>query len=444
MSEKQQVIVIEDDEDVCFGCVQTLKLEGIDAIGVDSVEKLNLLDVRAFHGVIVTDIWLPGMNGLDYLQQLMGEDSELPVILITGHGNIETAVKAMRDGAYDFIEKPFKPEQLVVVIRRALDKRQLVMKVRALRHELNHSKGLESRLIGRSDAIVRLRKTIKQVAPLPTNVMLLGETGTGKDLVANCLHELSGRSGEFVPLNCGGLPESLFESEVFGHEPGAFSGATKRRIGKIEYANKGTLFLDEIESMPMQMQVKFLRVLQDQKVERLGENQSRSVDFRTIAASKVNLAEMAERGEFRSDLNFRLNVVTLSIPPLRERREDIPLLFAKFVQQMSERLASPVPEVDSQLVHKLMAYEWPGNVRELRNVAERFVLGLDVADFASEKEYNLDDYVSRFEKTLIIDELRRHDGNISQSAEALGIPKTTLYSRIRKLDIEPRKLNTRY
>ncbi|CAG9298103.1 sigma-54-dependent transcriptional regulator [Celerinatantimonas diazotrophica] len=440
MSEKQQVIVIEDDEDVCFGCVQTLKLEGIDAIGVDAVEKLQSLDVREFHGVIVTDIWLPGMSGLDYLQQLMGDDPELPVILITGHGNIETAVQAMRDGAYDFIEKPFKPEQLVAVIHRALDKRQLVMKVRSLRHQLNQSKGLESRIIGGSDAIVQLRKTIKQVAPLPTNIMLLGETGTGKDLVANCLHELSGRSGEFVPLNCGGLPESLFESEVFGHEPGAFSGATKRRIGKIEYANKGTLFLDEIESMPMQMQVKFLRVLQDQKVERLGDNQPRSVDFRTVAATKANLAEMAERGEFRADLNFRLNVVTLIIPPLRERREDIPLLFAKFTQEMSERLASPVPEVDSQLMHKLMTHEWPGNVRELRNVAERFVLGLNVADFANEREYNLDDYIASFEKTLIIDELRRHDGNISQSAQVLGIPKTTLYSRIRKLGIEPRKL----
>ena len=267
-----QAIVVEDDEDVRLGCLQALALEGIKATGFDCVEKVKDLAAKEFSGVVVTDIRLPGIDGMAFQRQLAGMDPDLPVILITGHGDVATAVQAMRDGAYDFIQKPFSPQQLVGVVQRGLAKRKLTLEVRQLKRQLATIGGLESRILGRSPAIVELRRLIRDVASAPTDVMIHGETGTGKELVARCLHDLSGRKGPFVAINCGGLPESLFESEIFGHEAGSFSGATKLRIGKIEYAQKGTLFLDEIESMPMAMQIKFLRVLQERVVERLGTN----------------------------------------------------------------------------------------------------------------------------------------------------------------------------
>ena len=433
-----QAIVVEDDEDVRLGCLQALALEGIKATGFDSVEKVKDLAAKEFSGVIVTDIRLPGMDGMAFQRQLAGMDPDLPVILITGHGDVATAVQAMRDGAYDFIQKPFSPQQLVGVVQRGLEKRKLTLEVRQLKRQLATIGGLESRILGRSPAIVELRRLIRDVASAPADVMIHGETGTGKELVARCLHDLSGRKGPFVAINCGGLPESLFESEIFGHEAGSFSGATKLRIGKIEYAQKGTLFLDEIESMPMAMQIKFLRVLQERVVERLGSNRLIPVDFRVIAATKANLGTLAEEGKFRADLHFRLDVVTIDLPPLRARREDIPLLFAQFVDMAALRLDRTPPEIGEQVVRELMAHHWPGNVRELRNQAERYVLGLKSApgQTAADHPLSLSLTVEMFERDLIAEELRRQKGNISRAAEALQIAKTTLFDKIRKYAID--------
>ncbi|WP_029005706.1 sigma-54-dependent transcriptional regulator [Azorhizobium doebereinerae] len=433
-----QVLIVEDDEDVRLGCLQALELEGISALGAECVEKVQRLVPQDFAGVVVTDIRMPGMDGMAYLRQLIAADADLPVILITGHGDVATAVKAMRDGAYDFIQKPFSPEQLVGVVQRALEKRRLTMEVRALKRQLAAFGGLESRIIGRSPAVVELRNLVQDVAAAPADVMILGETGTGKELIARCLHDLSGRTGPFVALNCGGLPETLFESEIFGHEAGAFSGAAKQRIGKIEFAQHGTLFLDEIESMPMAMQVKFLRVLQERVVERLGSNRLIPVDFRIIAATKADLGALSEEGKFRADLHFRLNVVTLDLPPLRARREDIPLLFEYFVGQAGLRLNRQPPEIKDSLVRELMAHNWRGNVRELRNEAERYVLGLKsaIGQNAADTPVPLSLTVEVFERGLIAEELRRQNGNISRAAEALHIAKTTLFDKIKKYGIE--------
>lgn len=435
-----RVLVVEDDEDVRLGCLQALALEGIDAKGVESVEDVDLSLVRDFPGVVVTDIRLPGLDGMAFLIKLMEIDPDLPVILITGHGDVATAVQAMRDGAYDFIQKPFQSQQLVGVVQRALEKRRLAMEVRQLRRQLAAIGGLESRIVGRSQAVADLRTLVQDVAAVPADVMILGETGTGKELIARCLHDLSGRKGPFVALNCGGLPETLFESEIFGHEAGAFSGATKQRIGKIEYADGGTLFLDEIESMPMGMQVKFLRVLQERVVERLGSNKVIPVDFRVIAATKADLLALSEEGKFRSDMHFRLNIVTIDLPPLRSRREDIPMLFEYFVSQAALRLNRASPDIKDPLVRELMAHNWPGNVRELRNQAERFVLGLKTAPGheAANGPVPLTTAVDAFERSLIIEELKRNDGNISRTAEAMLIAKTTLFDKIKKYEIRTR------
>ncbi len=433
-----QAVVIEDDEDVRLGCLQALALDGIKAQGFDSVEAISPALTKDYPGVVITDIRLPGVDGMAFLKQLADDDPDLPVILITGHGDIETAVQAMRDGAYDFIQKPFQSQHLVSVVKRGLEKRRLALEVRQLRRQIAAFGGLESRIVGSSEPMVKLRQMIQDVAAVPTDVMILGETGTGKELVARCLHDLSGRKGPFVAINCGALPETLLESEIFGHEAGAFSGASKMRVGKIEYANGGTLFLDEIESMPMNMQVKFLRVLQERVVERLGSNKVIPVDFRIVTASKEDLLALSEEGKFRADLHFRLNIITLDLPPLRNRREDIPLLFEYFVNQVALRLNRTPPEVSDSLIRDLMGHNWPGNVRELRNQAERFVLGLKplLNHEISDEPVPLSNAVESFERSIIIEELKRHDGNISRTAEAMLIAKTTLFDKIKKYDIK--------
>ncbi|MBB3809196.1 sigma-54-dependent transcriptional regulator [Pseudochelatococcus contaminans] len=435
------VVVIEDDEDVRLGCLQALALHNIKAIGYEAVEDVPKAPMCDFAGIVVSDINLPGIDGLSYFAQLKEKDPDLPVIVITGHGDIATAVQAMRDGVYDFIEKPFASQHFASVVQRALEKRKLAMEIRRLRRQLAAIGDIDSRIVGTSQAVVELRELVQELAPVPTDVMILGETGTGKELIARYLHDLSGRKGPFVALNCGGLPETLFESEIFGHEVGAFSGATKQRIGKIEYANGGTLFLDEIESMPMSMQVKLLRVLQERVIERLGSNKVIPVDFRVIAATKADLLQLADEGKFRSDLHFRLNIVTLELPPLRNRREDIPLLFDYFVNQAALRLNREPPPIKEQVICELMAHNWPGNVRELRNQAERFLLGLKSGPGAEAEsdQISLTAAVESFERSLIQEELKRNKGNISRTAEAMMIAKTTLFDKIRKYDIRIRE-----
>jgi DNA-binding NtrC family response regulator len=438
MTENLQVLIVEDDPNVRLGCEQALQLEDIPVNGVDNAEKALRRITRDFPGVVVSDIRLPGMNGMALLKELRNIDPDLPVVLITGHGDVSLAVQAMKDGAHDFIEKPFSPDYLVEVVRRALDKRRLTLEVRQLRARLESRELLEGRLIGISHAMARVRQLVSDLGNSAADILIEGETGTGKELVARCLHEAGPqRAGNFVAINCGGLPETLFESEIFGHEAGAYTGAGKRRIGKIEHASGGTLFLDEIESMPMSMQTKLLRVLQERSLERLGSNTSITVNCRVVAATKANLKELSDQGHFRADLYYRLNVATMPLPPLRERREDIPLLFEHFLLQGAARHARPAPEADAARLSRLLAYDWPGNVRELRNVADRCVLGIEAGfpPFAAEMPTGprpLAETVTDFERALIADALARNGGSLARAAEALGVAKTTLHDKIRK------------
>ena len=438
MNDPLQVLLIEDDPDVRLGCEQALQLEDIAVSGVASAEQAQRRIGRDFAGVVVSDIRLPGMDGMALLKALRLIDPELPVVLITGHGDVSLAVQAMKDGAHDFIEKPFSPDLLVEVVRRALDKRRLTLELRQLKARLASRDRLEAQLIGRSPAMARVRQLVADLGNSAADILIQGETGSGKELVARCLHEAGPRrSGHFVAINCGGLPEALFESEIFGHEAGAYTGAGKRRIGKIEYASGGTLFLDEIESMPIALQIKLLRVLQERSLERLGSNTLIPVDCRVVAATKADLKALSDQSRFRADLYYRLSVVTLALPPLRERREDIPLLFEHFLLQAAARHQRPLPAADPTRQGRLLAYDWPGNVRELRNVADRCVLGIAAGapPFSDEVPAGprpLAATVEEFERALIAEALGRHAGSLARTAEALGMAKTTLHDKIRK------------
>ena len=437
MTDDLRILIIEDDPDVALGCEQALQLEGFTAEVAGSAEQGRKRLGADFPGIVVSDIRLPGRDGLSLQRDLHALDPELPVVLITGHGDVSMAVQAMKDGAYDFLQKPFAPEQLVDIARRALEKRRLVLEVRALRRQLDQRDRLEARLIGNSSSMARVRGLIGALANSAADVLIHGETGTGKELVARCLHDASPRArGNFVAINCGGLPETLFDSEIFGHEAGAYTGAGKRRIGKIEHASGGTLFLDEIESMPVPMQIKLLRVLQERTLERLGSNTPIPVDCRVIAATKEDLLGLSEQGRFRADLYYRLSVATLPLPPLRERREDIPLLFEHFLLQAAARHERAVPATPPGRIQQLVGYAWPGNVRELRNVADRCVLGIEAGSppfglASADSARPLNESVEAFERALIADALRRH-GSLARTAEALAIAKTTLHDKIRK------------
>ncbi|AOY00415.1 sigma-54 dependent transcriptional regulator [Jeongeupia sp. USM3] len=428
-----KVLLIDDEALIRQAAGQTLQLAGFDVTACADAESALPRLKPDFPGVIVCDVRLPGIDGLQLLARSVAIDAELPVVLVTGHGDVAMAVQAMRAGAYDFIEKPFASEQLVEVVRRALDKRTLVLENRQLRRELERRSGIEATLLGKGPGIEQLRRKIADLATTDADVMLFGETGTGKELVARSLHRYSGRADKpFVALNCGALPEQLFESEIFGHEAGAFTGATKRRIGKLEYANGGTLFLDEIESMPLALQVKLLRVLQEREIERVGGNEVIPVDCRIVSATKYDLKQLSEQGRFRLDLYYRLNVVTLNLPPLRERCEDIPMLFEHFVLQAALRYHRPAPIVSQGRLRELMLHGWAGNVRELRNVADRFVLGLLDDAPASEQPLDLPALVERFERNLIDDAMQRAGGQVSAASVALGLPRKTLYDKLKR------------
>lgn len=449
MPDESQVIFIDDESHIRIGARQTLELADIPVLCFDHAEAALPLLSPEFAGVVVCDIKMPGMSGLALLEKVVAMDRDLPVILITGHGDIAMAVAAIREGAYDFLEKPYSPDTLTEVVRRALDKRQLTLENRALRQELEAQSVPGPRIIGRTPAIQHMRTLTRQLADTDADVLILGETGTGKELVARSLHEQSRRHrGNFVAVNCGAVPEQLIESELFGHEAGAFTGARGKRVGKLEHASGGTLFLDEIESMPMSLQIRLLRVLQERCIERLGSNQTIPVDLRVVAATKVDLLAAANEGQFREDLYYRLNVVTIEIPPLRERREDIPLLFQHFALVASARYEKEIPALSAEQLPVLLGHTWPGNVRELRNLAERYVLlgenyGYDLERLISGSErsgaMSLREQVESFEKSLIEQALNACRGNISLATENLGIPRKTLHDKVRKYRLDRRR-----
>lgn len=442
----QTILLVDDDASVLTAMEQTLDLAGFRPCTCTNGEEALKALPREKPLVVVSDVRMPGLDGMELLRRIVASDPELPVVLVTGHGDVSLAVQAIRAGAYDFVEKPAPTELLIDVITRAAERRRLVLENRRLKAELAEH-GAQT-LIGRTPGIERLRQMIDAVADTDADVLVWGETGTGKEMVARALHGHGRRrSRPFVALNCGAMPETIFESELFGHEAGAFTGAAKRRIGRIEHASGGTLFLDEIESMPLSLQVKILRTLQERVVEPLGSNDCLPVDLRVVAATKTDLKQAAAAGTFRADLYYRLNVVVLMIPPLRDRRDDIPLLFQHFTQLASARYQREAPALLGRQLDRLMAHDWQGNVRELRNVADRFVLGLGLLESATAplaggvpedkaaepvSPLTLPERVDLFEKTVLDAELTRHRGDVSSTVHALGIPRKTFYDKLKK------------
>lgn len=429
-----QVIVVDDEAAIREAVQQWLELSGCDVrTCASAAEALALVD-RDFPGIVVSDVRMPGTDGLQLLDKLLQIDSDLPVILVTGHGDVPMAVQALRQGAYDFIEKPFTPERLLDSVRRALDKRRLVCENRQLRQQVADKGRIESQLIGISRPMENLRRQILELAGTSVNVLIRGETGSGKERVARSLHDFSPRASKaFAALNCAAIPETIFESELFGHESGAFTGAQARRIGRIEHADGGTLFLDEVESLPLAQQVKLLRVLQEKTLERLGSNKSIQVDLRVISAAKPDLLDEVKAGRFREDLVYRLNVATLHIPPLRERREDIPLLFEHFAYEAALRHGREAPPLAPSELARLLGHDWPGNVRELINAAERHALGLSspppAERFAGQA---LAQQMEAFEAQCLHNALLQCQGNIAAVMEMLQLPRRTLNEKMQR------------
>ena len=443
ISHATDVLLLDDDVHLRTALSQTFDLAGLQVQSYGSAQGiLEALPVD-WQGVLVTDIRMPGMNGLELLEQLQQFDAQLPVLLITGHGDVPLAVQAMRIGAYDFLQKPFASELLLDSVRRALEVRRLVLENRSLRLALTEQRLLGERLLGGSASVQRLREQVSALATIQADVLILGETGSGKEVVARALHDLSSRcAAPFVAINTGALAEAVIESELFGHESGAFTGAQKRRIGKFEYANGGTVFLDEIESMSLDIQVKLLRLLQERVVERVGSNQLIPLDIRVIAATKEDLLLAADAGRFRADLYYRLNVAQINIPALRQRSEDILPLFQHFVSAACEKYSIAEPEFTPMTRALLLGHDWPGNIRELQNAAERFALGLDLAITPASKIINssgeavsLSQQVEAFERSLIASELNNPHQSLREVAEALQLPRKTLHDKLRKYDL---------
>lgn len=440
ISYETSVLLLDDDVHLRTALSQTFDLAGLQVQAYGSAEGVLEALPAQWPGVLVTDIRMPGLNGLELLEQLHQHDSQLPVLLITGHGDVPLAVQAMRAGAYDFLQKPFASEQLLDSVRRALEVRRLVLENRSLRLALAEQRVLGERLLGQSASVQRLREQVSALATIQADVLITGETGSGKEVVARALHDLSSRSdAPFVAINAGALAETVIESELFGHEAGAFTGAQKRRIGKFEYAAGGTIFLDEIESMSLDVQVKLLRLLQERVVERVGSNQQIPLDIRVIAASKQNLLAAADAGHFRADLYYRLNVAQINIPALRERAEDILPLFQHFVSIASEKYKTPEPSLTPQVRGLLLEHSWPGNVRELQNAAERFALGLELAiDQSTQRpelaqaNLSLAEQVEAFERNLIASELCNPHQSLREVAEALQLPRKTLHDKLKR------------
>ena len=438
------VFLVDDEEHLRTACVQALELAGIEVEAFAFAEGVVDRIGRSWPGVLVTDIKMPGTSGLELMASALAVDPDLPVVLITGHGDVPMAVQAMRDGAYEFLEKPFASDLLVDAVRRALEKRSLVLENRRLRSAIGEGNALEQRLLGRTLAMARLRDRIADYAVTDADVLIFGETGAGKEMVARSLHEASPRrEGRFVAINCGALPESLIESELFGHQPGAFTGAVKKRIGRIQHADGGTLFLDEIESMPMELQIKLLRVLQDRCVIPLGGNDEVPVDVRVLAATKEDLKELSDEGRFREDLFYRLDVLSVAIPPLRDRKDDIPLLFQHFVNQACEKYKKPLVQVTPGAISALLTHDWPGNVRELQNAAMRYALGAGLGALGEVKEDGegdapppgLTEQMEAVEKRLIENAIRSNGNSLKDTYEALGVSRKTLYDKMRKYGI---------
>ena len=435
-----RVLLIDDEEEMRRSSAQALELFGLDVDTFSSGEQALELVGYAFDGVVVSDIRMPGMDGMTLLQRVREVDPEVPVILVTGHADVQLAVSAMRAGVYDFLEKPFAAQHLAGIIRRALDRRSLVLENRRLRAVAGKRDDIEARLPGRTQVMVDLRYRLRAIGATDADTLIIGDTGVGKEVVARALHDISARANRpFIAINCAALPETLIESELFGHEAGAFPGALRPRYGKFEHGRGGTILLDEIGSMPFDLQAKFLRVLQERVITRLGSNEPVPLDVRFIATSKVDLEAEVAAGRFRADLFYRLNVATLHVPSLTQRRADIPLLFLQLVREAAARYMRNDVEVPPELVTEIAGRNWPGNVRELRNSADRLVLGLDTGPEEASSgagPQRLADRVAAYERSLIASALAAHGGSLKPVYEQFGISRKTLYEKMQKYGLD--------
>ncbi len=436
----QTVLLIDDDAQMRRSTEQALDLAGLPVRAFASAEEALALAGPGLNGVVLSDIRMPGMDGMTLLQRLAEVDRDLPVILITGHAEVSLAVEAMRRGAYDFLEKPFAAQDLVAVLRRALELRALVVENRRLRAVAGQRDDIEARLPGRSAAMTDLRRLLRSIGPSEADTLITGPTGVGKEVVARAMHDLSPRAGKpFIAINCAALPEALIESELFGHEAGAFPGALRPRYGRFEHARGGTILLDEIGSMPLELQAKLLRVLQERVITRLGSNDPVALDVRFIATSKVDLAGEVAAGRFRADLFYRLSVAILRVPPVSARREDVPTLFLQLTREAAARHGVEDRVPSPELLADLAGRDWPGNVRELRNAADRFVLALDWMESDGEESPRLADRVAGFERNVIAGAIAAHGGRLRRVYESLGISRKTLYEKMLKHGLD-RKL----
>ena len=437
-----RILIIDDEAGIRSTLSSILEDEGHKTVGCDSGEEGLATFAREEFDLVLLDVWLPGVDGLTVLERIHAA-SNVPVVVISGHGSIDNAVRATRLGAYDFLEKPLSLERVLLTVNHALAERRLRDQVRALRSE----SALDELLIGESEAMKLLEQQIRSAAPSQSRVLIRGENGSGKELVARRLHQLSLRSEHaFIDVNCAAIPEELIESELFGHRKGAFTGAIDDRKGKFELADGGTLFLDEIGDMSLKTQAKVLRVLQEQTFQKIGGQQTIKVDVRVIAATNKDLERQIAEGNFRSDLYYRLNVIPLVVPPLRERAEDVLLLAEHFLRRFAAETGSPRKRLSAGAMSKLRAYTWPGNVRELRNLMERLAILLqrdvidvddihlgeraDLAPASIPSNLTLRAARDEFEKQYILMRLREFAGNVSRTADALGVERSNLYRKL--------------
>ena len=432
-----QVLLVDDDDGLRGALAQAFELAGIDVLAESRPAAALARIDAAFPGIVVTDVRMPGMEGTELFRRIAAIDAEIPVILMTGHGDVAMAVAALKGGAHDFVTKPFAADQLIASARRAMATRALVLDNRALRAAAEQAAGGDV-LIGETPVMVRLRDTIAQVARAEVDILIEGETGTGKEMVATLLHRGSARRARpFVAVNCAALPDGIAEGELFGNVFGAGGAGRLARIGRIEASDRGTLFLDEIESMLPSVQGKLLRVIEEREVMAIGADAPRTLDLRIVAAAKEDLSLAVTQGRFRADLLYRLDAVRLRVPPLRERRADVPLLFGHLLAQAAGRFGRAVPRIDAAVQARLADHDWPGNVRELRNFAQRVVLGVDgPAMDAAAPDATLPERVERFEAAVLRTTLEQAGGDVRQALALLGIPRKTFYDKLTRHAID--------
>jgi len=442
------VLIVDDEEGIRRSLGDILEDEGYEVITAQEGREAIKLITSLSPDLVFLDIWLPDKDGIEILEEIKSKKKELPVVMISGHGTIEQAVKATKLGAYDFLEKPLSLDRVLLTTKRALERGNLEREFYALKENL----GKKWYMVGNSEAIKKLKQQIEIVASTPSRVLITGESGVGKELVARMIHNKSPRAKEpFVEVNCAAIPQELIESELFGHEKGSFTGAHERKKGKFELADGGTLFLDEIGDMSLSTQSKVLRVIETQEFQRVGGNKNIKVNVRIVSATNKDIKKEVKEGNFREDLYYRLNVIPIHVPPLRERKEDIPILTEYFLDFIAKEYGRPKKKITKQAIKTLQEYNWPGNIRELRNVIERLVI-MTTSDIITDKEiifYDIGkkDYFSiktlkeareAFERDFILRKLQENNFNVTKTAEALQVERSNLHRKIKLYGINIR------